>query len=205
MMRALGFAAAASLLVSPALVSVQPAAAKAPRVINVTTDSAAGWLPSEELDTEADTFLRTYFDAYDRGDDRRLWELTTDGLKGLSNFAQFQTDNKRTRQDLGHLQKLEVLQVTWTKDPANAPAPGIYVAIDITGHFTKTQRHCGYVVLFKATGGEPFRLARIETNYMTDASARTFSKRKPPGEVDRAWSMVSVNCSNYPKPPNAAH
>ena len=198
--------AVVAFLIVPALpASGQQATAKTPRVINITTDSAPGWLPSEELDVEADAFLRNYFGAYDRGDDPKLWGMTGDGFRSLSTYAQFRTDNKRTRQDLGHMRTLEVLRATWTKDPANAPEPGIYVAIDISGHFTKAQRHCGYVVLFKSSASNPFRLTRIETNYMTDAAARTFAKRKLPGELDRVWSTVSANCPNYPKQPIAVY
>ena len=205
MSKAAILALAASLLASPSFAGAQPVAANAPRVINVTTDSAAGWLPSAELDAEAIAFLHSYFSAYDHGDDAKLWQSTTDGLKSLSSFAQFQTDNRRTRQDLGRLEKLEVLKVTWTKDPANAPSPGIYVAIDISGRFARTQRHCGYVVLFKANDLDPFRLARIETNYMSDATAQAVAKAKSSDEVERAWSAVSANCPNYPNPSNTAH
>lgn len=195
------FFAATLLLAAPVgLSGAQHAPTNAPRVINVTTDSEAGWLPSEELEAEAQKTLQDYFHALDKGDDRSLWELASDGLKRLTTFAEFQTDNKKTRKDLGRLTRLNVLQVTWTKDPADAPAPGIYVAIDISGQFTKTKRQCGYVVLFKSRPDDPFRLSRIENNYMSDAMVRKIAKQKSPAEVDRLWLVLSAHCPNYRSP-----
>jgi Protein of unknown function (DUF4019) len=193
--------AAALFLAAPVVLSgTQSAPTNAPRVINVTTDSEKGWLPTEELEAEAHSTLHRYFHALDKGDDQTLWELASDGLKGQTTFAEFQTGNLKTRKDFGRLKKLAVLQVTWTKDPANAPAPGIYVAIDIAGQFTKTKRQCGYVVLFKSRPNDPYRLARIENNYMTDAMAQKIAKQKSPAEVDRLWSTLSAHCPNYSDP-----
>jgi Protein of unknown function (DUF4019) len=193
-----GLIATALFLAAPALLSgAQSAPTSARHVINVTTDSEAGWLPSEELEAEAHSTLQNYFHALDKGDHRTLWDLESVGLKGLTTFAEFQTGNQKVRKDFGRLTRLDVLQVTWTKDPADAPTPGIYVAIDISGQFTKTKRQCGYVVLFKSRPNDPFRLARIENNYLTDAMARQIAKEKAPAEVDRLWSVLSGHCPNY--------
>jgi hypothetical protein len=197
--------AATLCLTAPAVLSGAQAAQKSePRVINVTTDSERGWLPTEPLEAEALSTLQTYFRALDNGDARALWNLATDGLKGLTTFDEFKSSNKKTRKDLGRLTRLDVLQVTWTKDPANAPAPGIYVAFDISGQFTKSKRQCGYVVLFKANPNDPFRLARIENNYFTDGLVRKLTKEKSPAEVDRMWSKLSAYCPNYKNPFNSA-
>ena len=194
-------AAVLSLLSVGVLASNATGSAQTPRVINVTSDSAPGWLPSEELDADANQVLQTYFQAFDRGNDRALWDLTSAGFKDVTSFAEFQAGNTKTRADLGRLKKLNVLKVTWTKDPAQAPRPGIYVAIDLAGQFTKAKRQCGYVVLFKAGSGDPFRLARIENNFMPDAIYRNIAKQKSPQEADRLWAKLSSNCPNY-SPPN---
>ena len=167
------------------------------RVVNVTNDSAPGWVPSEALEAEADRVVQSYFKLFDKGDDQALWNLASLGLQSLTTFSQFQSDNKRIRTDLGRLKRIVVLQVTWTKDPAVAPAPGIYVAIDVAGQFSKTKRHCGYLVLYKAAPNDPFRLARIENNFMTDAIAKKIAAEKSPAEVTRLWSTLSANCPNY--------
>jgi hypothetical protein len=184
-------------LAAPAVIAV---AQTKPRVINVTTDSAPDWIPSEELEAEALSTLDRYFVAFGKGDDHSMWNLSTEGLKSLTTFAEFQSDRKAMRGNLGRLEKLSVLKITWTKDPARAPAKGIYAAIDISGRFSKTKRHCGYVILFKANSTDPFGIARIENNYFTDKDAKKIAKDQSPAEVERLWSRVSSNCPNYENP-----
>ena len=202
--RAMLFLAAFVITGSVATAGDQSANTKGFRVINVTTDSASGWLPSEALDEEAQTTLKAYFRLFDIGNDRAAWDLTTVGFKGVTPFPEFRLANQHSRRELGRLRQLDVLRVTWTKDPANAPAPGIYVAIDIAGQFSKSKRHCGYVVLFKTKESDPFRLARIESNFMTDKTARKIAAGKSPAEVALMWSKLSANCPNYVGPENSA-
>ena len=193
-------AAVLSLISVGAFAGNQAAQREGWREINVTIDSAPGWIPSAALEDEADAMLKSYFRAFDMGNDRGSWELTDDGFKSITTFAEFQAGNVKVRNDVGRLKKLSVLKVTWTKDPAEAPRQGIYVAIDIAGQFTKAKRQCGYVVLFKTTESDSFRLARIENNFMTDATYRSIAKQKSPKEADRLWSRLSSNCPNYSPP-----
>jgi hypothetical protein len=195
---------ALSLTPSIALADGPTAGSNHQRVINVTTDSAPHWLPSEALEIEATTTLQKYFRAFDKSDDRAVWNLTTAGLQGTTTFSEFEAGNKKSRADLGRLKHLAVLKVTWTKDPSAAPAPGIYVAIDVAGTFSKTQRHCGYIVFFKSTPTDLFKVARIESNFMSDASAQKIAKENSPAEVTRLWSMLAANCPNYRNPAGAA-
>ena len=196
-MRLIWFTLLCLSLAAPAVIAV---AQTKPRVINITTDSAPDWIPSEELEAEALSTLDRYFGAFDKGDDLSMWNLSTDGLKSLTTFAEFQSNGKAMRGDLGRLEKLSVLKITWTKDPARAPAKGIFAAIDISGRFSKTKRHCGYAILFKANPTDPFGIARIENNYFTDKDAKKFAKDQSPAEVERLWSRVSSNCPNYENP-----
>ena len=170
------------------------------RVVNVTNDSAPGWVPSEALEAEADRVVQSYFKLFDKGDDQALWNLASPGLQSLTTYAKYRSENKRVRTDLGRLKRIVIVQVTWTKDPAVAPAPGIYVAIDVAGQFSKTRRHCGYVVLYKAAPADPFRLARVENNFMTDAMAKKIAAQKSSADVTRLWSELSANCPNYQPP-----
>ena len=196
-MRLIWFTLLCLSLAAPAVVAV---AQTNPRVINVTTDSAPDWIPSEELEAEALSTLDRYFGAIDKGDDFSMWNLSTDGLKSLTTFAEFRSNGKAMRGNLGRVEKLSVLKITWTKDSARAPAKGIYAAIDISGRFSKTKRHCGFVILFKANPSDPFGIARIENNYFTDKDAKKIAKDQSPAEVERLWSRVSSNCPNYQNP-----
>jgi hypothetical protein len=169
----------------------------APRVINVTSDSAPGWMPSEELEAEARETFRSYFLADARGDDAAVWAMAGEGLKAGTSFAAFRAGNQERRKGLGKLKAFTVLQLTWTKDPAAAPSPGIYAAIDFAASSSKTMRQCGYVVLFKATEAVPFRVTRIENNIMTNAVYAKVAKDKSKAEADQLWSQLSANCPNY--------
>ena len=200
MIRPWPLAIALSLAASSAQALDQTAPPITARVVNVTNDSAPGWIPSEALESEADRVVQNYFKLFDKGDDRALWNLASPGLQSLTTNAKYRSDNKRVRANLGRLKRVVVLQVTWTKDPAAAPAPGNYVAIDVAGQFSKTKRHCGYLVLYKAAPADPFRLARIENNYITDASAKKIAVGKSSAEVTRLWSELSANCPNYQPP-----
>ena len=193
-------AVALSLAASGAQALDQAAPPINARVVNITNDSAPGWIPSEALEAEAGLVVQNYFKLFDKGDDQALWNLASPGLQSLTTNAKYRSDNKRVRADLGRLKRIAVLQVTWTKDPAAAPAPGIYVAIDVAGQFSKTKRHCGYLVFYKVAPADPFRLARIENNFMTDATAKKIAAGKSSAEVTRLWSVVSANCPNYQPP-----
>ena len=196
-MRLIWFTLLCLSLAAPAVIAD---AQTKPRVINITTDSAPDWIPSEELEAEALSTLDRYFGAFDKGDDLSMWNLSTDGLKSLTTFAEFRSNGKAMRGNLGRVEKLSVLKITWTKDSARAPAKGIYAAIDISGRFSKTKRHCGFVILFKANPSDPFGIARIENNYFTDKDAKKIAKDQSPAEVERLWSRVSSNCPNYVNP-----
>jgi hypothetical protein len=60
-------------LAAPAVIGV---AQTKPRVINVTTDSAPDWIPSEELEAEALSTLDRYFSAFGKGDDHSMSRLS---------------------------------------------------------------------------------------------------------------------------------
>ncbi len=90
-----------------------------------------------------------------------------------------------------------IVTITWTKDPANAPLPGIYVALDLVSRFANIDRHCGYLVLFQAPSGGPFQVMREENNFLDNATAANIAKQSSAEEVDRAWAKVSAYCPGY--------
>ena len=55
-----------------------------------------------------------------------------------------------------------VKNVTWYKDPANAPA-GVYAAVDFSSQFAELSLHCGFIALQMQTDGS-FGVAREEEN-----------------------------------------
>jgi hypothetical protein len=89
------------------------------------------------------------------------------------------------------------LKVTWTKDPAQAPLPGIYAAIDLAGQFANVDRDCGYIVLYQQPAGGDFAIMRRENNYLDNATARNIEEKQSKAEVEKIWGRLSRYCPNY--------
>jgi len=185
----------ASLFLPLAAIAVAAQAQTAPREVNVTSDSAPGWIPSEALERQALDTLRAYFAAWDGGKADQAYAMMAPVNRQMTPFAEFDRTTAAFHAASGALISRRVLKVTWTKDPANSPGPGVYVAIDEAARYVGTSRQCGYVVLFQPPGGGPFQVMRVENNFLSDADAAKMA----PGQADSAWATVSANCPNYTK------
>ncbi|HEY1890359.1 MAG TPA: DUF4019 domain-containing protein [Steroidobacteraceae bacterium] len=187
---------AAVLSLTPATVTF----ADTPRqAINVTTDSTPGWLPSAEQRAEVPVVTHAFLSALDRGDPATAFALMTSGQKALQTFAQFARRLARFNSQAGQVKERRIIKITWTKDPQNAPALGIYVAVDLVSRFTNIDRDCGYIVLYKPEHPHiPFRVARQEDGIMTNAQAREIAAKQSPEAVEALWAQIARNCPNYP-------
>lgn len=185
-------------LCAATMVSAQPARAPAPmREVNITTDSAPGWLPSEALERAARDALDLYFAAVEAGDDRAAYAMMTPGQQATVPFAEFAATNARFRALAGALRSRRVLRLTWTKDPANAPAPGVYAAFDVPAIWANIDRQCGYAILYQERDGAPFRLGRIESNFLSNDNAREIERTRGRAGLDQAWAAAARYCPNY--------
>lgn len=190
-----------ALLMIPCLCTVMPLAAQTPpapmREVNVTTDSAPGWLPSEAEEQAARAALGRYFAAIEAGDDRGAYAMMTPGFQALAPYAGFAAENARFRNLAGPLRDRRMLRLTWTKDPAEAPRPGIYAAFDVAARYARVDRQCGYVILFHEAEGAPFQIVRVESNFLSNDSAQDIERTQGRGALDQAWAAASGNCPNY--------
>jgi hypothetical protein len=80
------------------------------------------------------------------------------------------TASRRAAQSLDDFEKLaanfnaeagpviyrRTVHISWTKDPANAPAPGVYVSVDLISKFAKVDRDCGYIILYQGNPADRF-------------------------------------------------
>ena len=89
---------------------------------------------------------------------------------------------------------------TWTKDPPTAPAPGIYVAVDLSGQYANIDRQCGYIVLYQAPAGGSFQVLRTENNYLDNATAQQIELSQSHQALVDAWAKLSANCPNFSTP-----
>lgn len=191
---AIGLLAASSLGASAALADA--VAVTAPRVINVTTDSAPGWTPSVELEHGAREALDDFLGDLDGGRGPEAYNSLVAANRRDQSLATFSLQLAKFNTLAGAVRERRITQLTWTKDPANAPAPGVYAAFDLTSRFANVDRHCGYVVLYQSPNGGAFQVMRQEYAYIDNATALDLEKQEK-GRVITAWSQLSATCPNY--------
>jgi len=165
--------------------------------INVTADSSRGWIPTAEQRQRAIKTLEVFLDAVEEGRYAEAYGMETEINKGNQTLAQFSQDARQFRVLAGPIKFWRVLKVTWTKDPARAPFPGIYAAIDLAGQFANVDRDCGYVVLYQKTANDEFTIMRRENNYVDNTTARNIEETQSKAELKRIWARLSGNCPNY--------
>lgn len=192
-MLVIGFAVA---LTATAALSDPP-----PLEINITTDSAPGWLPSVELSAQAEATLHDYIAATDANRVSDAYAMLSDIQKQNVPFETFKTNIETFNARAGAVIERRIVKVTWTKDPANAPAPGVYVAIDIVSRFANIDRHCGYIALYLKPDGGAFQIQREEFALMDNATAQTIAKEQGEDGVEKMWAKLSAYCPNYPREP----
>lgn len=190
----------AGLIVAVFATSVQAQAQTQilPREVNITSDSAPGWLPSEAEDSKVLAAAKLYYSTVDSGDYRRAYEMMAPINQQSIPYKQFVTNGQDFQTKSGKVIERRILKVTWTKDPANAPFPGIYAAIDIAGRFANIDRYCGYIVLYQKTEGDEFKLMREESNLIDNATAQNIEQTKSRAFLDQTWATLAANCPNYP-------
>ena len=165
--------------------------------INLTTDSSPGWVPTADQRLRALVTVQAYLDAIEDGRYDDAYGLFSDLLKGDQTLAQFKQEEQKFKALAGPLKIWKVLKVTWTKDPAQAPSPGIYVAIDIAGQFVNVDRDCGYIVLYQSLPGGDLTVMRREQGFLENAIARQIEAKQSKAEVVKAWAKLSGYCPNY--------
>ena len=191
------FVLLALLLAMPGVVRAQ----QAPREVNLTSDSQPGWIPSPELQQAVLRATQDYFDAIEAGDPARAYAMLTPEHRAQLMLSTFFERSRREREAVGALRDRRMLRLTWTKDPANAPLPGIYAAIDVASRHARVDRKCGYLIWHQRSEGGPFKLMRIESNRIDNATADSIVGQKGQPELDRIWAQLSANCPNYAPAP----
>jgi hypothetical protein len=169
-----------------------------PRQVNITSDSAPGWVPSVELEQAARDTALAYLADEDRGRAAEAYALRDRGLQAMEPREAFTDSLVKFNALAGPVTLRRIVQITWTKDPAQAPAPGVYAAIDLVSRFTNVDRHCGYLVLYQPPEGGPFRVSREEINYLGNDEVKNAASPEARAKLEAAWAQVSAKCPNYP-------
>ena len=184
-------AAAATLEISPGTLNE----------INVTSDSSPGWVPTPEQQRRALAFVQAYLAAIESGRYAEAYALQHEVNKRAQTLEQFSQAAQNFTARAGSNKFWRVLKITWTKDPAKAPFPGIYAAVDLAGQFVNVDRDCGYMILYQPSPSSDFLLMRRENNYMDNATARQIEAQRSRAELQRLWAELSRHCPNYTASP----
>jgi hypothetical protein len=192
----------ATLSLATTLGAAPPAGAAAtsrttPRVVNVTSDSEPGWMPSVELEQQARKTALDFMADMDSGKYAEAYAFLADIDRKDQTLSDFSDRVRQFNSQAGAPIERRVVTVTWTKNPAHAPFPGIYAAIDLVSRFVNIDRHCGYLVLYEAPSGQAFQVMREENNFLDNATAASIAKKSSSLEVDKTWAEVSAHCPGY--------
>lgn len=167
------------------------------REINITADSAPGWLPSPVQQEQVLKATNDYFSALDQLQYERAYAMMAEANRNSRPLSQFIELNRQFHEKSGALVRRNLLKVTWTKDPAAAPFRGVYAAIDIASQFANIDRHCGFVVLYQRPSGGDFEIMRQEDNLIDNATAAKIEREKTRAVLDQTWAALAKNCPNY--------
>jgi hypothetical protein len=170
--------------------------------INVTSDSSPGWMPGPEQRQRAIKTVEMFLGAVEGGRYAEAYELLSEINKRDRTPAKFAQDAQQFRALAGPVKFWRVLKITWTKDSARAPSPGIYAAVDLTAQFANVDRDCGYMVLYQRPAVGDFIIMRRENNYLDNATARSIEEKQSKAEVAKIWGQLSRHCPNYVSSPD---
>ncbi|MBS0380746.1 MAG: DUF4019 domain-containing protein [Proteobacteria bacterium] len=167
----------------------------APDVVNVTSDSVPGWVPTRDERAQVPLVTHAFLDLLDRGDYHKAYAMMTERQKAEIPFAVFEKNSAAFNKEAGVVRERTIVRVTWTKDPPQAPAPGIYAAVDLKSRFENVDRHCGYIVLYQSSESAPFQVSRQEDNYMSNAQAARIQRDQSQEAMERLWQQLESHCA----------
>jgi hypothetical protein len=171
--------------------------------VNVTTDSQPGWVPLPEQEKQALATAREYFAKLDNGHYEEAYAMLADIFRADLPLPEFVRTSRSFRAQSGPLIRRDVLKATWTKNPAAAPLPGIYAALDVAARFQNVDRYCGYLILYQQSDGGHFQVMREEQNLIDNAAAKRFEQKQSRAALDAAWTALAKNCPNYQDAPRS--
>lgn len=167
------------------------------REVNVTSDSAPGWIPSETQDEQVRASFDAYFRFVDRQDFGDAYNMMSALNKNTTPIETFTATARNFHVAAGGVRMRKMVKITWTKDPPAAPLPGIYAAVDFVGKYDNVSHYCGYMIWYQASETSPFELMRIEENYIDDATFAQAKQDHTEVSADTAWQQISQYCPNY--------
>lgn len=174
-----------------------PAYSAPPAATAPAAGPSPAFTPSPALAQSAMTRLRAYLRETDAGHYPAAYGMLSDTLRQMQTQEAWSTAVRGFNAQAGAVRDHRVGQITWGRDPQGAPAPGIYVVVDIVSHYANIQRHCGYVVLYQPPAGGEFQVMRSVSVYIPDSQAANYDAPGSTAGVDAIWAEMTQQCPNY--------
>lgn len=129
------------------------------------------WEPSPEQVEQATDAVDHYFSALEHGEFDRAFNMMARITRALESQRAFAERQRKFTSASGALIERRFHRVTWYKDPAGAPAPGVYVAFDMVAWFANLDHYCGYAMAYQPPEGGAFEIIRIDETTMDRQTA----------------------------------
>lgn len=137
-----------------------------------------------------------YWAALDRSEYNEAYALFSPGMQSLSSVDAFAREGAAQTTQNGRAIERRVMRTTRYDNPANAPAPGIYIAFDFVGRFEQADRNCGYIILHQSQAGAPFLVTRTDQTFLHNRTVEDASRSGQ--SVDQVWTqMASAYCPGW--------
>lgn len=150
----LSCASAGSVRPPPVTISIDP-------VRPTVVDEAL----ANRVQPEVAALSTRYFTALDEDRLAEAFALTTPEMHGGLDLETWSAGRRAERAQHGALKTRRLARFTLYGDPPNAPAPGLYVAVDFVAERT-AETECGYLVWHRRDETRPFLLIRQEATFI---------------------------------------
>jgi hypothetical protein len=101
----------------------------------------------------------------------RAYAMLAPSMRAYLTPELFRDDAEKFTAQAGKPGEPEFTRFTWYRDPPDAPEPGLYAAVDFTGHYDDLALMCGYLMWHKLPDGS-FKVVREEQNFIDKNGAQ---------------------------------
>lgn len=127
------------------------------------------WKPSETDIAAGRSFALRYFELRDAAEYDKAFAMIEPGVEAHEDWVR---RAKTFSAEAGPVQQRAIVKLTWYVNPAGAPKPGVYLAVDHAARFPRLDTYCGYLILHRdAAAG--YAITREETNILRSDPAGT--------------------------------
>lgn len=173
----------------------------------VSDDSEAGWTPFTADEDEALALTRTYLAALDEGRYDDAYAMQAPAMNALASRSDWAALSRAFYDRAGTSVSRRITAVTWTHHGEGSADPGIFAAVDLVDRFTRADRACSYLILFRPLAAEELQahlqVLRMQNGFMPDVQARQVAAEKGPEAVRKAWHAVARSYPHCPDDPAA--